>query len=74
MVQEKIKNTVKDRYSVDNVFQTQEVKDKIKKTMLERYGVEHNMQHPDLFKINSLSRFSIKKYEENCRCYHERAK
>jgi hypothetical protein len=61
---EKIKHTNLQKYGVENVFQSEEIKNKIKKTMLERYGVENNMQHPDLFKINSLSRFSIKKYED----------
>ena len=38
---EKIKETCVQRYGVENVFQTSEVKEKIKNTSLEKYGVEN---------------------------------
>jgi hypothetical protein len=41
--QEKVKQTVKENYNVDNVFQLEEVKEKSKLTMLKIYGVEHCM-------------------------------
>lgn len=38
---DKIKETCIQRYGVENVFQTNEVKEKIKNTSLEKYGVEN---------------------------------
>jgi len=46
--QEKVKNTVKEKYGVDNVFQTKKVKKKSKKTMMYRYGVEFNSQSKEI--------------------------
>ena len=44
--QEKSKQTIKDKYGVENVFQLSEIKDKIKDTCLSKYGVENPSQNP----------------------------
>lgn len=45
----KTKNTVLDKYGVDNVFQSEDIKNKIKDTMVERYG-ETNPMNVESFK------------------------
>lgn len=40
---QKRNNTVKRKFGVDNVFQSEEIKEKSKKTMIERYGVWNNL-------------------------------
>ena len=40
----KIKNTIRRKYNVDNISQLKEVQEKIKKTNIEKYGYEHHMQ------------------------------
>lgn len=43
IVRAKCKNTVKARYGVDNVFQSDVIKKKSTQTLFERYGVNHQM-------------------------------
>ena len=43
-VQEKIRQTMLERYGVEHPLQSKEIKDKMRKTMLERYGVENIYQ------------------------------
>jgi len=43
-----IKDGVKDKYGVENVFQLQETKDKTKKTNIKLYGFEHHLQNVDI--------------------------
>ena len=40
----KLKNIIKEKYGVENVFQLSETKEKIKKTNLEKYGAEYYSQ------------------------------
>lgn len=42
----KYKMTILDKYGVDNVFKSIEIKEKIKQTMLDKYGYEHVTQVP----------------------------
>ena len=46
----KIKNTIRVRYGVENVSQVEEFKEKRKKTNLERYGVEYSSSNPEIMK------------------------
>lgn len=43
-----IKNIIKEKYNVENVFQLQEVKDKIKNTLIKRYNVNNPSYHLDV--------------------------
>ena len=45
---ESIKIGVKNKYGVDNIFQSEDIKNKIKKTNLEKYGVEYYLQSNDV--------------------------
>ena len=47
-VQEKIRKTNLERYGVENVFQSKEIRNKIKETFSERYGVTHPSQIPEV--------------------------
>jgi very-short-patch-repair endonuclease len=59
-VKEKIKQTILDKYGVDNIaksdyfkskpnsFSRSEVKEKIKQTILDKYGVKHNSQNAEI--------------------------
>lgn len=40
----KVKQTVNDKYNVDNVFQLNDVKEKVRETMIERYNVPYALQ------------------------------
>lgn len=44
----KRKITVKEKYGVDNILESDIIKDKVKKTMIERYGNEHALNVPEL--------------------------
>lgn len=43
---QKKNETIKDKYKVENVFQSEEIKIKIKKTLKKRYGVNHPIYIP----------------------------
>ncbi|MFW5848118.1 MAG: DUF7487 domain-containing protein, partial [bacterium] len=58
--QEKVRNTVKEKYNVDNVFQLESVKNKTKKTMLKKYGVEYPNQSEEI--KNKIVNTLIEKY------------
>ena len=45
---EKQKETVRQLYGVDNVYQSGAIKEKIKQTMIEKYGVDHPMKLKEL--------------------------
>ena len=45
-IRQKIFDGVKNKYGVDNIFQSEEIKEKIKQTNLQRYGVEYISQSP----------------------------
>lgn len=62
--QKKAKETVLERYGVENVFQTQEVKNKRKESMISRYGVEHLMQSENHLKEiqNKSKQTNLKRY------------
>lgn len=49
--QERVRNTVKEKYDIDNVFQLEDVKEKSKKTMINNWGVEHALQSPEIYDI-----------------------
>lgn len=42
------KASVRERYGVDNVFQSEEIKAKGKKTLLQKYGVDHPNRSPEI--------------------------
>lgn len=54
-VQNKKRETVRNKYGVDNVFMIPEVKEKIKKTIREKYGVDHITKNQDVRKKLSKS-------------------
>lgn len=58
--QNKIKETIKEKYNVDNVFQLSDIKEKSEQTMVNMYGVEHASQST-IFKEKS-KQTSLKKY------------
>lgn len=43
-LQEKAKNTIRERYGVENVAQSEEIKEKIKQTCIQKYGKENPSQ------------------------------
>lgn len=45
---DKRKNTLIERYGIENMMQSQEFKDKIKKTVMEKYGVENVFQAQEI--------------------------
>ena len=49
-VREKSKETMKERYGVENIFANEQTKEKIKQTNLNRYGVEYVSQNKDIRK------------------------
>lgn len=57
---QKKNNTVKEKYGVDNVFQSEEIKEKSKKTCLEKYGCEYANQNSDILEKSKNTR--IKKH------------
>lgn len=58
--QNKIKQTIKEKYDVENVFQLDDIKEKSEQTMFNIYGVEHASQST-IFKEKS-KQTSLKKY------------
>lgn len=47
-VNAKRRKTVRERYGVDNVFQSEKVKSDIKESLMERYGVDHPMKSKEI--------------------------
>jgi len=60
LVFNKIKKTNLEKYGVENVAQSDEVKSKVKKTNLEKYGVESHLQSDDV-KLK-IKKTNLKKY------------
>lgn len=59
---EKFKNSIREKYGVENVFQSEEIKDKIKQTCLERYGdtsCARNAQVRNKYKETCLIRYGV---------------
>lgn len=61
--QRQIKNAVRIKYNVDNVFQSSIVKNKIKNTILKRYGVEYTHQNSEIFKRAFKTGLKLLKYK-----------
>lgn len=59
-IQDKIKNTLKERYGVEHQMQLKSVKDKIKKTCLEKYGVSSYTKTDEY--LQKTKRTNIEKY------------
>jgi len=57
--QDKVKQTVKERYNVDNVFQLDDIKEKSEQTMFNIYGVEHASQSTVIKEKTKLHNFEI---------------
>jgi len=57
---EKTKKTCLDRYGVENVFQSEEIKTKIKTTTKEKYGVGHHMQNKHI--LEKTKKTVVEKY------------
>lgn len=58
----KTKQTILERYGVENVFQSEEIKEKIKQTNLQRYGVEfisQSQQNPEKVKRTNIERYGV---------------
>jgi very-short-patch-repair endonuclease len=63
----KIKNTVKNKYGVDNVFQLEEVKNKIKQTNKKNLGVENPSQNKIIIrkvKNTCLNKYGVDSYSK----------
>ena len=61
----KIKETVRKRYGVDNISQSEENKEKVKATNLERYGVEQSLSSKEIRekgKKTKLNRYGNENY------------
>ena len=71
--QDKVRETVKEKYGVDNVFQLEEIKVKSKTNNLEKYGVEYascsdevrnKVKNTNLERYGSVSHFINKNIKE----------
>ena len=60
LVKEKSKQTILERYGVDNAAKSDIVKDKIRKTCLEKYGVENATQTKEV--QNKMKKTCLEKY------------
>lgn len=63
--QKKVKQTVKEKYGVENVFQAEEIKKKSKKSLLIKYGVEYNSQSEiikEKIKQTNLKKYGVSHY------------
>lgn len=63
-IQSKIKCTTKEKYGVDNVFQSPEIQEKSKQTCQQKYGCDYHVQSDD-FKAKSKQTKKIKYGNEN---------
>lgn len=59
---EKRKKTVIEKYGVDNVSKSENVKEKIVNTMQERFGVPYAMQNPHIFSKQLSTSFNTKDF------------
>lgn len=57
---DRIRQGVRDKYGVDNVFQLDEVKEKAKNTTIEKYGVEHHLQNKKI--LGKQKKTNLDKY------------
>jgi hypothetical protein len=65
---EKSKKTILEKYGVDNVFKSKEIKDKIKKTNIKKYGVKSPIQNKDIrekIEKTNIKRFGCKNVFSN---------
>ena len=63
----KLKNIIKEKYGVENVFQLSEVKEKIKKTNLEKYGCENPLQNDSIkekVKQTCLEKYGVNNFSK----------
>lgn len=59
---EKYRKTCLEKYGVENLFQSEQIKNKIKETLLNKYGVEHPLQSKEFkekFKKTCNERFGV---------------
>lgn len=56
----KTKMTVKEKYGVENVFQSSEIKEKIKQVNQKKYGVDYPNQNPEIF--NKVKKTNLKNF------------
>ena len=64
---EKIKKTTKEKYGVENPFQSEEIKAKIRKTCKKHYGVEYPLQAEKIknkIKQTNLKRYGVENYSQ----------
>ena len=59
-IQNKIKNSILEKYGVENVMNNTKVQDKLKNSILEKYGVENAMQSSDV--ISKRRKNNIEKW------------
>jgi hypothetical protein len=62
---EKRKDTVKEKYGVDNVAKNTDIKEKTKETNLERYGTESTFQNEEVrekWRINMIEKYGVDHY------------
>lgn len=57
---EKQKQTLLERYGVDNAFKSKSIQQKAKQTMMDRYGVEHALQNKAI--LDQVKQTNIDKY------------
>ena len=62
--QDKIKNTNRQKYGVDNPYQSEEIKKKIRETNLQKYGVDNAMKLKAT--IEKCKQTNRKKYNADC--------
>jgi len=60
----KFKNTCREKYGVENVFQVDEVKDKIKESNIEKYGVDNPFKSEDI--KEKIRNILLDKYGKEC--------
>lgn len=73
----KAKETIKDRYCVENVSQCSVIREKIKQTNLDKYGVANVMQHKEISsksKNNRKKNFNSDEYKEKIKKRLEKIK
>ena len=62
IIKNRIKETVQEKYGVDNVFQVEEFKEKQRTTVQEKYGVDNVSKSgmvQDIIKENNLNRYGV---------------
>src|SRR5882672_8475043 len=59
-IQEKNKQTQRERYGVDHHTKTSEYREKVRCTSLERFGVEHHSKTPEF--LDTMKQTSLEKY------------